>query len=192
MSRDDEGDDDDEGGDEQLPRPEVALKEERHGGERRSNNATDGLRPEVKDDTRHETAHTAHQADEGEETLAVNIGHAHGEATDTAGESDEHPHHHDDILVECAVVGTLIVLADEIDHQRHTDQWDACPDPATPVFVSYHQRHKLHEHHDGRGVAPGQEQILASQFFSGCHLTPDAGDDVEFILSIHSVTLHFR
>ena len=47
MSGDDEGDDHSDGCNKQLPRPEVALEEERHGGERRCDDATDGLRTEV-------------------------------------------------------------------------------------------------------------------------------------------------
>ena len=68
MSRNDEGDSDDDSSNKQLPRPEVVLEEERHGRKRRGDDATDGLRPEMENDTRHETTHAAHQANKGEET----------------------------------------------------------------------------------------------------------------------------
>ena len=57
MTRNNQGDDGDDGSYEELPRPEVALKEEgceREGG---SNDATNNLRSEAQDDTRDETTH---------------------------------------------------------------------------------------------------------------------------------------
>ena len=56
MSRDDESNNNDEGGDKQLTRPQVALKEERYGRKQRGDDAAVGLRTEVQDDARHKAA----------------------------------------------------------------------------------------------------------------------------------------
>ena len=62
VSGDNEGDNHYDGGDEQLPRPEVALEEERHDRECGSNDTTDNLRAEVQNNACHETPHATEQA----------------------------------------------------------------------------------------------------------------------------------
>ena len=83
VAGDDEGDGDDDSGDEQLPRPQVALKEEGYGGKHGGDDAANGLRAKVEDDPRHETAHATEQTQVGEEGLLEHSRKAHSCPTDT-------------------------------------------------------------------------------------------------------------
>ena len=139
MPRDDEGDHYYDGSDGELPQPEVALKEKRHGGEHGGDDTTDGLRAEMKDDAGHKTAHATHQTEQREEALAIHAGQSHRKATQATGEADEDPHEQNDVLVERATVGALIVLVYEVDHQRCAYQGNASPKPMAPVFIEPHQ-----------------------------------------------------
>ena len=92
MSGDDEGDDHSDGCNKQLPRPEVALKKERHCREQRCDDATDGLRTEVQDNACHETAHAAEQTEISEETLLEHSRKACCKTSKARGKADKYPH----------------------------------------------------------------------------------------------------
>ena len=177
---DNQGDDGDEGSDEQLPRPEVALQEERNGGEKGADDAADGLRSEMQDNTRHETAKADEQTLIGTIALREDACEAHGRTTHAAGKANEHPHHQDNVLVERAATGAFIVFVEEIHHQRRADKGNAQPQPRTPVLMPYHQSEKLQEEHDGRRITPRQKEVFASRLVLTSHFSTDAVDDVEF------------
>ena len=103
-------DDGDEGGDEQLPRPQVALEEEGHERKDGADDAAHRLGPEVQDKPRQETAETDEQSLEGAVELLEDIGEPHRGSADGTDETHVNPHLQDDVLVERAVVGALIVL----------------------------------------------------------------------------------
>ena len=83
MSRNDKGNGNSDGSDQQLPRPQVVLKEEWYGREQGGQDATDSLRKEMQDDARHEAAHATEQTEIGEESKLENTGKAHRKTTYT-------------------------------------------------------------------------------------------------------------
>lgn len=177
-----QGDDGDEGGDEKLPRPEVALEEE--GLERKdgADNAAHRLGTEVQDKPRQETAETDEQSLEGAVELLEDIGKTHRGSADGTDETHVNPHLQDDVLVERAVVGALVVLVKEVNHQRRAHQWDTQPNPAAPVLVPLHECQKLNQQEECRRVAPGQKQVLTRQFLATHDFAPDAVDYFQLVL----------
>jgi len=81
MSGDDKGNDRDDGSDEELPRPEVTLKEEGYSRKQGGQNATNGLWTEMQDVARHEATHATEQAEIGKESLPENTGKPHQATT---------------------------------------------------------------------------------------------------------------
>ena len=185
VAGDDEGNDGNDGGNEQLPRPEVALKEEGNGGEKRGNDAADGLGAEVQNDARHETAEANEQALIGTVALREDAGKTHRHTAHTAGKADKYPHHEYDVLLQCATARTFVVLVEEVYHQRCTNQWNAQPQPFTPVFVPQLQCKELDEEHDSRRVTPSQKQVLTRQLLAVMHLATDLLDDIQFLPYFH-------
>ena len=118
-----------------MPMPEVALKDERYSGEERGNDATDSLGTKMQDDACHETAKANEQTLIGTVALREYVDKAHGRTTHTTGESNEYPHHEDNVLFQCAMPCAFVVLVEEIHHQWNTKERDARPKPHTPVFV---------------------------------------------------------
>ena len=57
MSRNDKGNGNSDGSDQQLPRPQVVLKEEWYGREQGGQDAANDFGTEIQNDTRHEAPH---------------------------------------------------------------------------------------------------------------------------------------
>ena len=76
----------------------------------------------MQDDARHKAAHAAKQAEIGKEAILEHACKAHSSPTNTRSKTDEYPHHQNDVLVKGAVVGALIVLVQEVHHQRRANK----------------------------------------------------------------------
>ena len=185
MSRNDKGNGNSDGSDQQLPRPQVVLKEEWYGREQGGQDATDSLGTEMQDDARHEAAQAAKQAEIGEETVLKHTGKAHSCPTDTRSKADEYPHHQDDVLVECATARALVVLVQEIHHQGNAHQGNAQPKPRAPVLVPYHKGGKLQQQDNCRRIAPRQKQVLAREVLAAHDLATHSGNYIQFLGCIH-------
>ena len=143
MPRNDEGNGNSDGSEQQLPRPQTALKEERHSREQGGQDAAVCLRTEMQDDARHEAAHATEQTEIGKECLLENTGKTHQPTTYTRGKANEYPHHQDAVLLMSAAMGAVVVLIEEVYHEGCTYQGDACPKPLTPVFIPHQEGDKL-------------------------------------------------
>ena len=185
MSRDDECQDSHKHRDKQLPRPEVTLEEERNEREYRTEDATDRLRTEMENQARHQTTEADEQTLERAVEHREHTGKAHRDTSETTQEAHEDPHLQDDVLFECPTVGTLVVLIEEIHHQRCPHQRDAKPDPEAPDLIPEDEGEELYQEEEGRGIAPGKKKVLARRYSIDFHLSTDMGYDFKFIVSSH-------
>lgn len=135
MARYNEGYCDNKCREEQLPMPQVALKEESDKGKNGCCDATDRFGKEVQDDSGKKTAHAAEQTHVGKEKLLEDSCKTHCKSAQTRGETDEYPHHQYVILVMCAMMGTIVIFYQKVYHQRSTYQRYAKPKPCTPVLM---------------------------------------------------------
>ena len=92
VTRDDEGEYQREGGGRQLPRPEVALEEQRHEREGGCDEGADDVGAESGHHSRHETAHAAKQGQEREEAGLEEPGDARDETAESTRHANEEPH----------------------------------------------------------------------------------------------------
>ena len=192
VAGDDERQDGHEDRDEQLPRPEVVLEEETDKREHGAQDATDRLRTEVEDESRHQATETDEQALEGAVEYREHIGKAHRGTTETADETHKDPHLQDDVLFERPTVGTLIVLVEEVHHQRCSHQRDAEPDPRAPELVPQNEREELHKEEERRGVTPGKKEILARRDCVTAYFSTDLTDHIKFVYRRHWICNNVR
>ena len=179
MSGNDEDSNGDEGGNEELPRPSLTLKEETGNRQDAADDAAIRHRAETRDDTREEAAHADEQALDEAVAHGVDAADARGEAKDGTGTADEEPQLKGDVRLQRAVTRALVVLPQEMDHQRRTHQGDARPEPYIPMFVQEKQSRKFQQENDERRIAPHQNKIHARMLLAPHHLAADVVDDVE-------------
>ena len=185
VSGDDKSQDGHKHRDEQLPRPEVTLKEETDKRNHAANDATDNLRSEMEDQSRHQTAETNEQPLKCAVEHIEHAGKAHRDTSEATQETHEDPHLEDDVLIECPTVGTLVVLVEEVHHQRCSHQRDAEPDPRAPKLVPQDEGEELHQEEERRRVTPGKKEVLACGFRVSAHFSADLADDTQFVGSSH-------
>jgi len=185
VSGDDKSQDGHKHRDEQLPRPEVTLKEETDKRNHAANDATDNLRSEMEDQSRHQTAETNEQPLKCAVEHIEHAGKAHRDTSEATQETHEDPHLENDVLIDCPTMGTLIVLIKEVHHQRRSHQRNAEPYPEAPELVPKDQREKFHKEEEGRGIPPGEKEVLASRFDIAIHISADFTDNIQFVCCSH-------
>lgn len=92
MSRNNQSDDSNNGSNEQLPRPQIALKEKTDERERCAYDATYGLGPEAQDDTRNEATKAYDDTLKGAIEHLEDACKTHRRSTNTTDEAHEYPH----------------------------------------------------------------------------------------------------
>ena len=127
MSRNNEGNGHSDSSDQQLPRPQLALKEERYGRQQGGQDAAELLRTEMQDDARHKASHATEQTEIGKESLLENTGKPHQPTSYARGDANEYPHHQDAVLIMGTSVGTSVVLIHKVYHEWCAYQGYACP-----------------------------------------------------------------
>ena len=178
MTWDNQGYDSDSRGNDQLPRPRFALKEERKERQGDGDDATHRLGPIAQDIARHEAAYADKQALEGGVTHLKQTREAHRSTTEAADESDANPHIKDYVLIMGSVSCALIVFMVEIHHQGCTNQRDAKPDPLTPFFVPQHEGQEFQQEENGSRIAPREKHIFSRGNRPSVHFAADLVDDI--------------